>query len=491
MRKRGPSMEWLIVENDEEWERQQALFLSEVAPIISRDLRLQRSLWSIVTVCLLLISIGGWWHHKIQAKLQAAEAELHSRVQQEHQVVTLGNQLPAIRNPSDQRGREWWSQHAGEYSRLRAAIQATDTEVHLDIEGHMINIQGDQAVVQVISHTASVVPAYRQTRFYRHTGTSWLPTPPDASFWGPERSLETPYFVFHFAAKDEVVVFTVLPQLTLLYTSLWHNFGLTIAPLEKLIIDVRVTQSPGQTSLFDTAHHVSVASPALYWAPVDLTEAELLAQSLVLPLVADGLVQARTHHAIDQRWQPLLDGLYLWQLWDLALPLSVWREEIVKWLALDLPTTRPGQPVKLPDRYSAFCTAHRLWMASPVQMHIPLLCAELDHPGWWTITDFPTHLSTLAFLSSSDGYITTSSHYQASPPGQTVALATLIEYAVATYGRERLPVLMAGLGQYTTWETLLPAVFGVSAAEFEVGWQRYLAEHYGVPLTSVGVYPPR
>ncbi|HMN29643.1 MAG TPA: hypothetical protein PKE45_15950, partial [Caldilineaceae bacterium] len=69
----------------------------------------------------------------------------------------------------------------------------------------------------------------------------------------------------------------------------------------------------------------------------------------------------------------------------------------------------------------------------------------------------------------------------AAQPGKTVALATLIEYAVTTYGRERLPALVAGLGQYDSWETLVPAVFGVSVAQFERGWQLYLSEHYGVP----------
>jgi hypothetical protein len=65
-----------------------------------------------------------------------------------------------------------------------------------------------------------------------------------------------------------------------------------------------------------------------------------------------------------------------------------------------------------------------------------------------------------------------------------VALATLIEYAVATYGRDRLPVLMAGLGQSESWDTLLPAVYGVSSAEFEAGWQAYLADHYAVPVDA-------
>lgn len=57
----------------------------------------------------------------------------------------------------------------------------------------------------------------------------------------------------------------------------------------------------------------------------------------------------------------------------------------------------------------------------------------------------------------------------------------LIEYAVTTYGRERLPALVAGLGRYEGWKTLIPTVYGVSSAEFEAGWQAYLAAQYGVP----------
>ena len=66
--------------------------------------------------------------------------------------------------------------------------------------------------------------------------------------------------------------------------------------------------------------------------------------------------------------------------------------------------------------------------------------------------------------------------------GQTVALATLIEYAMVTYGQDRLPALLAGLGKHEGWETLIPAVFNVSAADFEAGWQIYLAARYDLTL---------
>jgi hypothetical protein len=66
-----------------------------------------------------------------------------------------------------------------------------------------------------------------------------------------------------------------------------------------------------------------------------------------------------------------------------------------------------------------------------------------------------------------------------------VALATLIEYAVDAFGRERLPVLAAGMGQHQGWNTLLPAVYGVSATEFEAGRQGYLVEGDGVSSAPI------
>lgn len=58
-----------------------------------------------------------------------------------------------------------------------------------------------------------------------------------------------------------------------------------------------------------------------------------------------------------------------------------------------------------------------------------------------------------------------------------VALATVTEYVTTTYSAERLPLLLAAIPAHERWETLIPAVFGVSLAEFEEGWHTYLAEH--------------
>jgi hypothetical protein len=216
-------------------------------------------------------------------------------------------------------------------------------------------------------------------------------------------------------------------------------------------------------------------------APVDLTDAELLAQSLALPLLTQVLAQASEHHAIDWAWQPLVSGLALWQVWDLALPLADWRENVVQWLYVDLATLAPGQTFVLPDRYAALCAAHKLWMASPAQINIPLMCAR---PEWeeqsfplWRLREPLTRLEQFSVLAPTS--LSPVEH-----PGQAIALATLIEYAVVTHGRERLPALVAGLGQYGSWDTLLPAVYGVSPAEFEAGWRIYLVDHYAVAVTN-------
>jgi hypothetical protein len=360
---------------------------------------------------------------------------------------------------------------------------------------YRLEVQGDQALDRVVMYTEHGEPAYRQTRFYRRIGPDWRQTAPDAALWGPERSLETPSFVFHFRQNDAPAVIAIAPQIEALYTTLRRNVRLPITPFvgqpfaligEKLVIDVTVTQPPGQAAPWlHASDRFTVSSPAVYLAPVELTDADLLAQSIALPLFEHVLAQASERHAIQQRWQPLLHGLHLWQVWDLDLPLAAWRENIVHWIYVDGPAVGPGQTFVLPDRYPELCAAHKFWMASPAQLNLPLICGR---PEWeeqsfplWRLRDPLTRLEQFSVLAPESSIVPP---FPVGHPGQTVALATVVEYTVAAYGRERLPVLMAGLGQYESWETLIPAVYGVSPAEFEMGWQAYLAEHYAVSVTN-------
>jgi hypothetical protein len=174
----------------------------------------------------------------------------------------------------------------------------------------------------------------------------------------------------------------------------------------------------------------------------------------------------------------------LGQVWQMEWPLSVWREEIVRWSYLKLAGAPAQSAIEWPEQYEAICIAHTLWMLSPTQVGIPLFCNELDGQAWYAGTWGPRHPPTRLYqlaVPASDGYAPEGTPLW----GQTVALATLIEYTVEQYGRERLPMLVAGLGQYHSWETLIPAVYGVSSDEFEVGWQAYLAARYRVSLNTI------
>jgi hypothetical protein len=492
MRKQAPVVDWTIAENDADWERQCALLLPDNEQAANRHRPLNRYIWGVVALLLMLVSIGGWWWHTARAGSQQAAAELHATAQQEPGVVTHHEQRTAISSTDNQSDMDWWHQARREADELLAAIKADKPGAQFDLNMRVLALQRDQAVISVRTAPIARAPAYRQTLFYRRTEEGWQQTAPDAALWGPESSLETLDFVYHFRQNDAPVVAAVLAQMDILYQLMRRNFGLSLKPdAEKLVIDVNVTQTSGYASpWFGAPHHISVPSPALYVAPVELTDAELLAQSIALPLLEQVLAQARERHAVGASWQPMLDGLHLWQVWDMDLPLSAWREEVVTWIYADLPATRPGQAVVLPEHYTALCAAHKLWMPSPMQMNIPLLCAEvaweallLSPWGWY---DPLTHLDQLVAPLRPGEYLEEPDSLRlVRHPGHTVGLATLVEYAVVTYGRDRLPALVAGLGQYESWDTLLPAVYGASAAEFEAGWQAYLTTHYGVPLSSL------
>jgi hypothetical protein len=408
-----------------------------------------------------------------------------ARAQSGLDVVAYSSDQASVSLSSNQLEREWWRQFERQYSSWRSTIQTTEPYLYENVTVQTVGFAGDGAVARVIIKAKGRGQAYRQTWFYRHRAGGWLRTERDASLWGPARSLATPYFIYHFRQKDAPVVSAVAPQMDALYTTLWHNFGLPIIPTpEKLVVEVSVTQPPGQAvPRFHGSDRFIVPSPAVYWAPVELTDADLLAQSIALPLIEQVLAQAREHHAIGSVWLPLLDGLRLWQVWDLDLPLAAWREEIVQWLYVDLPALEPGQVSVQPERYGALCAAHKLWLPVPFQLNIPLLCGR---PAWEAQflrvgRALPTRLDELVSRSLAESLFDPP---PASHPGQAVALATLIEYAAATYGRERLPTLVAGLGQYDSWDTLLPAVYGVSPAEFEAGWHAYLVNHYAVSVTN-------
>jgi hypothetical protein len=120
---------------------------------------------------------------------------------------------------------DWWRQFEQAYSPWPPGYQPIDPSAYVDVTVQTVEFAGDGAVARVILN-AHQGQAYRQTWFYRHTPVGWLRTERDAALWGPERSLETPDFVYQFRQNDAPVVVAVAPQIEALYTILRRNVGL-------------------------------------------------------------------------------------------------------------------------------------------------------------------------------------------------------------------------------------------------------------------------
>ncbi|MEZ4867517.1 MAG: hypothetical protein R3C14_39690 [Caldilineaceae bacterium] len=496
IKKQTNHLEWQIAEDEDEW-AVLAMESGEDETPARKRLFTKPFLCNICLILLLVSGASGWQWYAARAKAQADLAarvgvEVRATLQDKHELVAAltDGQTPL----------EWKRYFSQESEFLSAAHESS--ALGLDGDGLLRNVdlQGEQAMTTLILTAQEGRSAYRQTRFYRRRETGgWVRTAPVAALWGQKQQLETPYFIFHFQEQDGKAVAAAAPHIDALYASMRRNLGLgaplpagTLPPhsAPKLAIEVNVLRIPGADSFrLHLADRFSVPSPALYLAPVGLTDAEILEQSLVFPLFDYLLEEMLVRRSVEPAWEPLLGGLRLWQLWTLDLPLAPWRKEVVQWVYADFLLKRQGEPIQLPAHYAALCAAHRLWMPQPENIQIPLLCDSAEaskyYLNWWSSRKPPIQLAQLAAPAAGPGgYYLTNQSDQMRHPGQAVALSTVIEYIVATYGHDALPALLGSIGRYNSWDTLVPAVFGVSVADFEQGWQSYLKKHYGVTLSD-------
>jgi hypothetical protein len=266
-----------------------------------------------------------------------------------------------------------------------------------------------------------------------------------------------------------------------------RDFGssATDAP-SKLTIEVATDGLPEGYALNSAKRTITVSSPTLLSVPVEMTATTVFYQSVVYPLASLVVADLVDHYPGRWylpfvMWEPLIRALRLWGLWEDNGPLAVGHDEVVHWLYQNAQAAGLDARQALPAGYERLCRTYRVWGVSPEDMFIPLNCKELGESQRAPMVS-PALATWLVELTYVAGY-----HMGDVPPikaaSRVVALETVIEYIVAIYGRDHLPRLIAALPAHTSWHTLVPAVFGVSADEFETGWQVYLATHYGIDET--------
>jgi hypothetical protein len=493
MHKRSPQLDWQVCQSDVEWE---TVSQAREPRVLLQSSAIRRFLPFGIGLVLLMAAGGLRWHSVQRERANVAAAigrtvEVEAATDRESQVAAMSSVAPMT----------------GVQPQVQLEAQALTALAETPPDGGAVTslhyLASDVAVVEVTLPATSDQPALRQTRVYRQSGSDWVRITPAAAYWGAPLQWEAEHLVFHYYADDILAVAPVAAQLDARYAEL-HRLFLGEPPRRPLTVVVDPAQAPGKLATrASSAEPLVLASPGVYLAPETISDTGLLAQLVVLALIDDlkAQVLGRYDDAGDSevyvqklRVAQLLDGIRLWQVWQGDLPLAAWREPVVQWVFSDARPWLPEPSEVTPSFRSGFCAMHRLWMTTPLLLRLPLTCRD----GWDTQRDLAWRLAYEPPLRLTHfPLVTLPMLMQDMQMGQSVwghpaaavALATVMDYAAATYGPERIPVLIAEASQYEYWATLIPAVFGVSANEFEAGWRAYLATSYDVDVSTFA--PPQ
>ena len=292
-------------------------------------------------------------------------------------------------------------------------------------------MRGDVAEVTVLVNEPGVpwiTDAYRETRFYRRDTETWLRTAPRAGYWGEEQSLETDHFRFEYRERDAEAVTSIAETLDTEYVRLRREVGLSAATASQHLT-VQVVPRTDVMHWRFSGERLTLPSPALETVPTSVSHADYLYQMVMRPLSQRVFSDVLRELRVQPQWDPLAQGLryWLWQGAGMEMVPSGWRYSMERLLREEL-SRRPS--------------------------------LRLTDVSRWT---------------------TWSNHGV-----RNMVASTVVAYGVETYGRDTLGPLLRATSEHETWESLVPAVYGVSAETFEAGWRAYLAEQYGMPLDSPG-----
>lgn len=426
--------EWRQSDNDLEWQKE----LTTQAPAASASAVVTK--WKVLVLLFLVVVLAASWKwHVVQSQVESQKAELAAAVA----------------------------------AHLRPATVKVD----------LLEQLGDLALVRLLIQQQGSAGTYRQLQVYQQTATGWQPTATAARLWGKPQELQSSRFVFRYRERDGEAVAQTAAKLDALYLVFWHTFFTGEPANEKQLIEVD-PEFQGGTPIAQgqPSEAYLVTSPATRLAPVQASDADLLLQSVALLLLnrlADQAIQRYAYPPYSESFTAALylhhvtDTLRLWRLAELDLPAELWQ-------APAMPRTDPF----IQEFAAEICALHRHQLAPAAPQPNPDSAAGETCVDAWRI-GYATQLrlaQLVAFepvetgpgLGGPSGQLSQLAH-----PAAAVVLATVFDYAAATYGQERMPLLLADFGKHRSWETLVPVVFSVSAADFEVGWKKYLAQKYG------------
>ena len=283
------------------------------------------------------------------------------------------------------------------------------------------------AVAQVVitrTWSSGQVFVQHQTQFFEQTAQGWRRTEPAAAL-GPPQTLDTPNLHFVFRRLDRAAAEQLAPGAEALYVTLRRAIGQSLAPADgRLTVEMVPEQVPPHATFVNGS--VRLPSPHLFDLAFGYTSEELLASMLRKTLAGQMLDRQLHSTALKPQWQPMVVALGMWLTDSDALPLAA------------------------PHLHTAYQTQAGSSHISGLRQ---LLGCSLCKDSTSKQTSYVYYPGAVSAQER-----------------QTAAAINLVDFVVATYGIDVLPVLLQGFGHHEGWETLIPAVLGTSAAELEAAW---------------------
>jgi hypothetical protein len=419
--------EWHVCEDESAWE---SLPLVNELPVFSSrpmainvDHRAALQLLSILTLCAVsLMTTGGTAVTPLDRERAHTMVSMEAFLSQANESPTQRGQSEALPVTNDQSVGDWlrtW------YS-LQPPVQSTPgaKQVSLLRVDPLDNFVLAEVLVKGDVANWRFTGPYRETRAYRETEEGWQLISLDQHFWGPATLLHTDHFRFELFVRDAPVVLPVTEQLQQLYVDLHQVLGMEV-PTTTVKLAIEITAKPINNRSF-LNNRLQVASPIMAQVPAELSPSDYLLHRIARTLIYQ-VINLRRETTGDMvtvydNWQPVRRGLRTWLQNDLLLQRWPWDEE-----------------------------AARLFQ-SQSRARLPLKLTAVTERS----EDQLTNRSAMMW--------------------QSAAAESMIDYAVQTYGRERLPDLVQGFRTYSAWSELIPHVFGDSVEEFEAGWNHQLAQ---------------
>ncbi len=466
-----PSIEWEFPEAENEW---QSDWANTPSPSESPSGWAWRWWLGIGVIAVLLFAFGAWVWVQGQIGLDQVGKEVAMAVEADAWVPQQGDALAALQLAATQQADQKPVQ------KIQSESNSNEQAFKV-VETQLVELGEDWAVVDVTLQQEG--RAYNQRRVYRSTQQGWLHVPSSAAFWGKPSINETEYFIFHYYAGDKVAVTAAAAKLEVLYPTLVATYRTPPLPEDKREIwitpEMPAEGQTGQSNRDLSSNLVLVvSSPSSQLLPAEMDEGEVLVESVLLKLLGQ-LGEEVTQRTLSQglpiaQVRSLLQSVAIWQAWNDHLPLAALRQPLVQWIyANDKRGTRA-----IPQYNGDLCDRHRLWKDAPLVIQSPLFCGEAE-PGdpyqlWRYLYSHPWQLNDRSIFS-----LATPSDPTADPAAE-IGLATVLEYAAATYGSASIATLIAYTPNHSSWKTIIRATFGVSLADFEEGWQSYLRQKYGI-----------